>query len=251
VADALCLFGHSQGRHHINPGLRSLAEAAGVDHSTVGHVLHLLEAEGLIERVGHAHGIDADIWRLSIELGAGCRPARGRRVGLHRLFRVLGGHLVGEVYQALREGAGQLTTADLVSQLGYSRSAVYEALDMLRAYHLATATRQGWESGPADPDSLSKALGGEEQWKIQHDQHGKDRVNWRNRVIQRRHPRPTPDERWAIFQTEMAAVEPPDPRYPVPFTGRAHHTGLRQQPSPHDQAVTLLLGEFGGRLLRF
>jgi hypothetical protein len=155
---------------------------------------------------------------------------------------------VGEVYQAMRESAGPLTTADLVDQLGYSRSAVYEALDMLCAYHLAAGTPRGWESGPADPDRLSRALGGDDHWKTQHDQHTNDRVKWRNRV-QRRNPRPAPDDRWAIFQAEMTAVEPPDPLDPDSTFWAAHHTPLSQRPSSHDRAVALLLSEFGGQLL--
>jgi hypothetical protein len=77
---------------------------------------------------------------------------------------------------------------------------------------------------------------------------------WHHRLERR--PKPaTPEERWAIFQAEVAAVEPPDPLDPVEVDigwthqRRQRRQVLRQHPSLFDEAVALLVSELGGRVV--
>ena len=180
VLESLVWAGHVQGRTLVNIGVRSLAEQAAVSYVTVAGALHTLAEDGLIQRLSTGRGPDADVWRLNTDLAERARPARGRRVGVRAVFRTLGGHRAGEIYETLREAHTPLMTGQIADLLGYTRQRVSEALQLLAGWQLAqTAPHQGWTVGTADPTDLARRLGGWEDWHDQHQRHRRQRAAWR------------------------------------------------------------------------
>lgn len=238
VLNSVIWAGHVQGRVLINVGVRSLAEQAAVHFDTVASMLHTLAADGLITRVTRAHGVDADLWRINVELGEHHRPARGRRVGLRPVFRALGGHLAGEVYEMLHDAVHPLTIADLVARLGYDRRRVHEAVALLAGWDLASRRDAGWACGGADPDRLARQLGGYDDWKAQHDLHVTHRATWLARIKHlRQHPdSPLPGQ--ADWDAEFEVAAPADHAWIAAFAGGS---------PPHmDDATALVQQALGG-----
>ena len=195
ITAAVIWAGHVQGRVLVNIGVRALAEQAAVSHVTAAGALHTLAEEGLIQRLSTGRGRDADVWRLNVELAHHAKPARGRRVGLRPVFRALGRHLAGEVYETLREATGPLTAREIALQLGYARQRVFEALQLLAGWHLAAVTpHTGWTAGSADPTDLARRLGGWADWHHQHTRHTHQRAAWRAWLERRRSPTITPGQ---------------------------------------------------------
>jgi hypothetical protein len=189
VLEALIWAGHVQGRTLVNVGVRSLAEQAALSHVTVAEALHTLAEAGLIHRLSTGRGPDADVWRLNVELAERARPARGRRVGVRPVFRTLGGHRTGEIYELLRETPKPLMTGQIADTLGYSRQRVSEALQLLGGWQLAQHTRhEGWTIGTADPTELARRLGGWDDWHQQHQRHRAHRAAWRAYLERHRPP---------------------------------------------------------------
>ena len=184
VLSAVIWAGHVQGRTLINIGVRSLAEQSDVHFDTAATYLHQLADDGLIARISKGRGLDPDVWRINVELAATHRPAPGRAHGIRPVFRVLGGHLVAEVYEYLPrlDGNERLSASDLAQRLGYDRRRVHEALRLLQGYQLAATDGRGWEKGPADPEELGRKLGGHEDWEHQHREHRRHRAAWRKRL---------------------------------------------------------------------
>ena len=239
VLNSVIWAGHVQGRLLINVGVRSLAEQAAVHFDTVAEMLHELAEDGLITRVTQARGTDADVWRINAELGANLAPAPGRRVGLRPVFRTLGGHLVGEVYETLCEARHPLATSELVRRLGYDRRRVHEALVLLAGWDLAQSTPQGWSRGAADPVALARRLGGYEHWKAQHELHVSQRADWAARL---EHLRTKPVEQppgQLDWHAEFAAVFPDDQAW-------IESLASGSPPSDMDDAVTLVQRALGG-----
>lgn len=195
ITAAVIWAGHVQGRVLINIGVRALAEQAAVSHVTAAVALHTLAEEGLLQRLSTGRGRDADVWRLNVELAHHAKPARGRRVGLRPVFRALGRHLAGEVYETLREATGPLTAREIALELGYARQRVSEALQLLAGWHLASVTvHTGWTLGPADPTDLARRLGGWADWHDQHTRHTHQRAAWRAWLERHRSPTINPGQ---------------------------------------------------------
>ena len=205
ITESVIWAGHVQGRTLINIGVRALAEQAAVSFVTVAAALHTLAEDGLIQRLSTGRGPDADVWRLNTELADHHRPARGRRVGLRPVFRILGRHLAGEVYESLKDATGALTAREIALQLGYSRQRVTEALQLLAGWRLATVTpHTGWTLGPADPTELARRLGGWTDWHNQHTRHQQQRAHWRAWL--ERHRSPTIDPGQLLIDEIDAAL---------------------------------------------
>lgn len=239
VLNAVIWAGHVQGRLLVNVGVRSLAEQAAVHFDTVALMLHELADRGLITRVTQARGIDADVWRINIELGEGHRPARGRRVGLRPVFRTLGGHLVGEVYETLVDAVDPLAVADLTRTLGYDRRRIHEALLLLAGWDLARTSSEGWIRGQANPDALAKRLGGYDHWKAQHDLHVSQRADWAARLEHLRN-RPVEQAPGQLdWDAEFAAVAPGVDEWIEAFAGGS-------PPADVDAAISLVQRALGG-----
>ena len=205
VLESVIWAGHIQGRTLINIGVRSLAEQAAVSHETVATALHTLAEDGLLHRLSTGRGRDADLWRINTDLATHERPARGRRVGIRPVFRTLGGHLTGEIYELLRETHHHLHAGEIARTLGYDRRRVHEALQLLAGWHLATHTpHTGWTPGPADPTALARRLGGWQHWHDQHQRHTRQRAAWHTWL--ERHRTPTIDTSQLLIDEIDAAL---------------------------------------------
>ena len=238
VLTSLLWAGHVQGRILINTGIRSLAEQAGVHYDTVASMLHDLARDGLITRISRAHGPDADVWRINVELATQHPPAFGRASGLRRVFRVIGGHLVAEVYESLPHSPSvELPSSrDLANELSYDRRRVHEALRVLAGWGLAEQVSGRWHRGPADPQALSHQLGGEDDWAAQHAAHLRQRRAWAARL---RHLHATIPRRvhgQLQWEAEFDLVEPQD-SWVEDFAGGSPPQGHSQL----DQAVLSLV----------
>ncbi len=212
VLTSLLWAGHVQGRILINTGIRSLAEQAGVHYDTVASMLHQLATDGLITRISRAHGPDADVWRINVELATQHPPASGRAGGLRRVFRVIGGHLVAEVYETLPDSptADLPSSMELATDLGYDRRRVHEALRVLAGWGLAEQASGRWHRGPADPHSLSHQLGGEDDWAAQHALHQRQRQAWTARLKHLHTTVPVRVRGQLQWEAEFDLVEPQD-----------------------------------------
>jgi hypothetical protein len=206
VLESVIWAGHVQGRVLVNVGVRSLAEQAALSHETVAGALHTLAEDGLIHRLSTGRGADADVWRINVELAERARPARGRRVGVRPVFRTLGGHLTGEVYETLREAHQPLQAGEIARILGYDRRRVHEALLLLAGWALAAHQRHhGWTVGTADPVALARRLGGWQHWHDQHTRHQRHRAAWRAWL--ERHRPPTLDPGQLLLDELDAALD--------------------------------------------
>jgi len=207
VMHAVIWAAHVQGRALVNIGVRSLAEQAAVSHVTVAQTLHTLAETGLITRISTGRGTHADIWRLHTELADHARPARGRRVGMRPVFRVLGRHLASETYELLSEATGPLTAREIALTLGYPRQRIHEALALLAGHQLATVTpHTGWTLGPTNPDTLARHLGGWTDWHHQHTRHTRHRAAWRTWL--ERHHTTVANPAQLLLDLQTAALQP-------------------------------------------
>lgn len=139
VLRALGEAAHKTGSRYVSFGTRSLAVAAGLDHSTVSVLLHELGNAGWIDRVEQGRGETADLYALTLpedlaERAPGLRWDRGQVHALRPAFRELG-HVAALVFEAVEVGRGQ-TITQLVDATGISRRAVHEAVELLAAWAL-------------------------------------------------------------------------------------------------------------------
>lgn len=186
VLRAVIWAGLVQGRPVVNTGCRALAEQAGCHLDTVAATLHELAEHHLVQRIRRGHGPDADLWQINTALGAGHRPARGKVLGLHPVFRVIGGHRTAEVWHELQRHSAPLTADGIGTALGYDRQRVAEELRLLAGWGLAQGgAGGGWVLGTANIDALAAALGGDEQVRAQHERHVAQRAAWHRCLLTR------------------------------------------------------------------
>ena len=185
VLRAVIWAGLVQGRLVVNTGCRALAEQAGCHLDTVAATLHELAAHGLVERVREGRGPDADLWQINTPLGREHRPARGKILGLHPVFRVIGSHRTAEVWHELQRSRTPLTADGIGTTLGYDRQRVAEELRLLAGWNLAQHAQGGWSTGDADADQLSVALGGVDHRQAQHEPLIAQRAAWHRFLLLR------------------------------------------------------------------
>ena len=186
VLRAVIWAGLVQGRLVINAGCRALAEQAGCHLDTVAATLHELAAHGLVQRLREGRGPDADLWQINVALGRDHRPARGKILGLHPVFRVVGSHRTAEVWHELQRSRAPLTADGIGTTLGYDRQRVTEELRLLAGWDLAQrAETGGWTLGDADADQLAAALGGDDHRRAQHEHHVAQRAAWHRCLLSR------------------------------------------------------------------
>jgi len=138
------------GSRYVHFGTRSLSIAAGVDHSTVAAHLRVLriEPDALIDLIEDNRGGDGDLYELLIPHRYADRAVRqdwrpGKLHALRSVFLELGVP-AALVYEALEHTREPLRSFDLTKTSGLSRSAVYEALETLAAFHLVEQRRGRW-----------------------------------------------------------------------------------------------------------
>lgn len=217
-----------QGRLVINAGCRALAEQAGCHTDTVAATLHELASHDLVHRVRKGTGPDADMWEVNVALGRDYRPAKGKILGLHRVFRALGNHRTAEVWHELQRSGSPQSAESLGTRLGYDRQRITEELRLLAGWDLARRSGGGWVAGDADPDELSAALGGEQAWQDQHDRHVAQRAAWHRALLDRGEHVPLAGQ--LDWDALLAAASGPDEDDWI----REHTSGI----SPPDQAGT-------------
>ncbi|MET3810902.1 DNA-binding transcriptional ArsR family regulator [Arthrobacter sp. UYEF3] len=141
VLRALGEAAHLTASRFIEFGVRSIAVATGLDHTTVGLHLRALRAERdpLVTLVEEGRGTKGDLYMLTVpeELRTAAEDASWQKGKIHALrpvFRELG-LPAAFVYEAL-EHSPALSTAEIVRVTRLSRSAVHEALEILAAWNL-------------------------------------------------------------------------------------------------------------------
>jgi hypothetical protein len=139
------------GSRYVAFGTRSLSVATGLDHTTVAAHLRALREEDdpLIDLIENDRGLQGDLYQLRIPDQITARAGRvawkaGKLHALRSVFRELG-HPAAFVYEALEHNKGRpVRSFDLVTRTGLSRTAVYEALETLAAWHLAETRNGRW-----------------------------------------------------------------------------------------------------------
>jgi DNA-binding transcriptional ArsR family regulator len=143
VLRALGEAAHMTGSRFIEFGVRSMAVATGLDHTTVGLHLRELRAEKdpMVTLVEEARGTKGDLYMLTVpeEVKSAAEDASWQKGKIHALrpvFRELG-LPAAFVYEAL-EHSPAMPTSEIVQVTRLSRSAVHEALEVLAAWNLIT-----------------------------------------------------------------------------------------------------------------
>jgi DNA-binding transcriptional ArsR family regulator len=139
------------GSRHVAFGTRSLSIATGLDHTTVAAHLRALREEDdpLIDLIENDRGLQGDLYQLRIPDEITARAGRvawraGKLHALRPVFRELG-HPAAFVYEALEHSGGRPERSfDLITRTGLSRTAVYEALETLAAWHLVQPRDGRW-----------------------------------------------------------------------------------------------------------
>ena len=138
------------GSRYIAFGSRSLSVATGLDHTTVAAHLRRLrdEDDPLIDLIENDRGLQGDLYQLRIPDEIAARAATtawepGKLHALRPVFRELG-LPAAFVYEAVEHAPGTVSSFDLTTCTGLSRSAVYEALETLAAWNLVQPRDGRW-----------------------------------------------------------------------------------------------------------
>jgi DNA-binding transcriptional ArsR family regulator len=186
VLRALGEAAHMTASRFIEFGVRSIAVATGLDHTTVG--LHLRELRGekdpLVTLVEEARGTKGDLYMLTIpeQLKNAAEDATWQKGKIHALrpvFRELG-MPAAFVYEALEHSPG-LSSTDIVAATRLSRSAVHEALEVLAGWNLvARDAGRAWSVVPGTSlKQLAEHFGVLEAVANQIQRYRNERIIWR------------------------------------------------------------------------
>lgn len=159
---ALAEAAHKSGSRYFAFGVRSLAVAAGCDHTTVAALLKVLSGLGWIDRIEVAQGTNADLYGLTLprDLVGRVETLRWHRGKVHAMrpaFRELG-DIAGLVFEALELGLGR-TITELTGAMGFARSAVADAVDGLVAVGAVERTADGLLPHPDRLTRIAEDLG--------------------------------------------------------------------------------------------
>jgi DNA-binding MarR family transcriptional regulator len=177
---------HMTASRFVEFGVRSIAVATGLDHTTVAMHLRELRAEEhpLVTLVEEGRGTKGDLYMLTIpeELKAAAEDAswdKGRIHALRPVFRELG-LPAAFVYEAL-EHSPAMPTSEIVRVTRLSRSAVNEALEVLAAWDLITrSAARSWSTVAATSlKQLAEQFGVLEAVAAQIQRYRNDRIIWR------------------------------------------------------------------------
>ncbi|GAA1333619.1 hypothetical protein GCM10009592_27830 [Brachybacterium rhamnosum] len=144
---ALAAAAHQKGSRHIEFGVRSLSLALPVQPSTVSRVLAELRSaeDPWLVLVREGEGTRADLYELRIPARHAERVEHvelpsGKVHALRPVFRELG-VVAALVFEAIEHGAPSIETARV--RAAVSRSAAYEALELLLAWGLIERDGRG------------------------------------------------------------------------------------------------------------
>jgi DNA-binding transcriptional ArsR family regulator len=186
VLRALGEAAHMTASRFVEFGVRSIAVATGLDHTTVG--LHLRELRGekdpLVILVEEGRGTKGDLYMLTVpeELKTAAEDATWQKGKIHALrpaFRELG-LPAAFVYETLEHSPG-LSTTEIVSAVRLSRSAVHEALEVLASWNLVARDAARARSVVAGTSlrQLAEHFGVLEAVATQIQRYRNDRIIWR------------------------------------------------------------------------
>ena len=195
VLRALGAAAHMTGSRFIEFGVRSIAVATGMDHTTVAAHLRVLrhEPEPLITHVVEAKGTHADQYMLTLpaNLQSAAEAMSWRAGKIHSLrpaFRELG-LPCAFVYEALEHSPTPLSTTQLVEATALSRTAVTEALQTLAAWKLVSRggpENRGWSIDPNGSLAwLAEYLGVIDAVTAQITRYQEDRAAWHSWLARR------------------------------------------------------------------
>ena len=141
---------HMTASRFVEFGVRSIAVATGLDHTTVGGHLRALRGENdpLVTLVEQGRGTRGDLYMLTVpeEMKTAAEDLTWRKGKIHALrpvFRELG-LPAAFVYEALEHSPG-LSTAEIVTLTRLSRTTVSEALEVMAAWNMiARDSTRAW-----------------------------------------------------------------------------------------------------------
>lgn len=186
VLRALGEAAHKTASRFVEFGVRSVAVATGLDHTTVGSHLRALRSEKdpLVTLVEVGRGTKGDLYMLAVPEGvkAASEDLSWRKGKLHALrpiFREMG-LPAAFVYEALEHSPG-MSTAEIVRLTRLSRTAVSEALDVMAAWNMiARDTRKAWSVvSTTSLKDLAEHFGVLEAVAVQLQKHRTERILWR------------------------------------------------------------------------
>lgn len=147
VLRALGEAAHMTGSRFVEFGVRSIAIATGLDHTTVGAHLRALreESAGLVTLVEEGRGTKGDLYMLTVpeDVKSAAEDLTWQKGKIHAMrpvFRELG-LPAAFVYEALEHSPG-LSTAEIISLTRLSRTAVSEALEVMAAWNMISRDNQ-------------------------------------------------------------------------------------------------------------
>lgn len=177
---------HMTSSRFIEFGVRSIAVATGLDHTTVALHLKALRSEKdpLVTLVEEARGTKGDLYILTVpeELKTAAEDASWQKGKIHALrpiFRELG-LPAAFVYEAL-EHSPAMPISEIVRTTRLSRSAVNEALEILAGWNLvARNAGRFWSVVPTTSlKQLAEQFGVLEAVAAQLHRYRQDRIIWR------------------------------------------------------------------------
>ncbi|MEV8150476.1 helix-turn-helix domain-containing protein [Arthrobacter sp. NPDC080073] len=186
VLRALGEAAHKTASRFVEFGVRSIAVATGLDHTTVGSHLRALRSEKdpLVTLVEEGRGTKGDLYMLTVpeDVKLAAEDLTWRKGKVHALrpvFRELG-LPAAFVYETLEQSPG-LSTADLVRITRLSRTAVSEALEVMAAWNMiARDTRKDWSVVPTTSlKELAEHFGVLESVAVQLQKYRTERIIWR------------------------------------------------------------------------
>ncbi|MFK4298600.1 DNA-binding transcriptional ArsR family regulator [Arthrobacter sp. GAS37] len=213
VLRALGEAAHMTASRFVEFGVRSMAVATGLDHTTVaGHLRELrAEKDPLVTLVESGRGTHGDQYMLTIPedvmpVAEDLSWRKGKIRALRPVFRELG-LPAAFVYEALEQSSTPLPAADIIRATGLSRTAVSEALEVLAAWKLITKDKKRAFSvvSATSLKDLAEYFGVLEAVTAQKTKYRNDRIIWREWLTKRFHTvaellSPEEDYPWEQFE---------------------------------------------------
>ncbi|WP_309233457.1 MarR family transcriptional regulator [Pseudarthrobacter sp. AB1] len=213
ILRALGEAAHMTGSRFVEFGVRSIAVATGLDHTTVATHLRALrsEPESLVTRVECGRGTKGDQYMLTIPEDV--KPAaedlswsKGKIHALRPVFRELG-MPAAFAYEALEHSSVPLRSVDLIRASGLSRTALSEALEVLAAWNLISRDKGlAWSIVAATSlKDLAERFGVLDAVAGQLKKYHQDRIIWKEWLTKRAHTvpellSPADDYPWETFE---------------------------------------------------
>ncbi|YCQ22760.1 winged helix-turn-helix domain-containing protein (plasmid) [Arthrobacter sp. Z1-9] len=177
---------HMTASRFVEFGVRSIAIATGLDHTTVGSHLRALrdENDGLVTLVEEGRGTKGDLYMLTVpeDVKAAAEDLTWQKGKIHAMrpvFRELG-LPAAFVYEALEHSPG-LSTAGIIKLTRLSRTAVSEALEVMAAWNMiARDNTRAWSVVTATSlKDLAEYFGVVEAVAAQLQRYRIERILWR------------------------------------------------------------------------